>query len=126
MSLGRFFRRHLGIFASIDEHCAAFAAEMRRNSDGRSLGRVSESRAGRRRAAFAHASPVPLPGGHRCADDLHRVAAAGHLRQWREGQHEENAQCWIGSTSSAMAPNLSTNFIDRELTALAERKAAAA
>jgi hypothetical protein len=35
----------LGIFASIDAHCAAFAAEMRRNSDGHSLGRVSESRA---------------------------------------------------------------------------------
>jgi hypothetical protein len=106
-------------------HCAAFAAEMRRNSDGRSLGRMSESRAGRRRAAFAHASPVPLPGGHRCAGDLRRVAAAGHLRQWREGQHEENAQCRIGSTSSAMAPS-PLYFIDRELTALAERKEAAA
>jgi len=34
MSSGRFFRRHLGIFASIDAHCAAFAAEMRRNSGG--------------------------------------------------------------------------------------------
>jgi ABC transporter C-terminal domain len=45
MSPWRFFRRHLGIFASIDAHCAAFAAEMRRNSDGRSLGRMSESRA---------------------------------------------------------------------------------
>jgi thiamine pyrophosphate-dependent acetolactate synthase large subunit-like protein len=45
MSPWRFFRRHLGIFASIDAHCVAFAAEMRRNSDGRSLGQVSESRA---------------------------------------------------------------------------------
>jgi ATP-binding cassette subfamily F protein uup len=36
----------LGIFASIDAHCAAFAAEMRRNSDGRSLGRVSAARGG--------------------------------------------------------------------------------
>jgi hypothetical protein len=34
MSPWRFFRRHLGIFASIDAHCAAFAAEMRRNSGG--------------------------------------------------------------------------------------------
>ena len=30
----RFFRRHLGIFASIEAHCAVLAAEMRRNSDG--------------------------------------------------------------------------------------------
>ena len=34
MSPGRFFRPYLGIFASIDAHCAAFAAEMRRNSGG--------------------------------------------------------------------------------------------
>ena len=45
MSPWRFFRRHLGIFASIDADGAAFAAEMRRNSDSRSLGRLSESRA---------------------------------------------------------------------------------
>jgi len=41
----RFFRPYLGIFASIDADGAAFAAEMRRNSDGRSLGWMSESRA---------------------------------------------------------------------------------
>jgi len=41
----RFFRPYLGIFASIDADGAAFAAEMRRNSDSRSLGRLSESRA---------------------------------------------------------------------------------
>jgi len=34
MPPGPFFRRHLGIFASIGAHCAAFAAEMRRNSGG--------------------------------------------------------------------------------------------
>src|SRR5258708_1329521 len=45
MSPWRFFRRHLGIFASIDAHCAAFAAEMRRNGDGRLLGGGSEIRA---------------------------------------------------------------------------------
>src|ERR1700722_7407085 len=43
----RFFRPYLGIFASIDADGAAFAAEMRRNSDGRSLGWMSESRAAR-------------------------------------------------------------------------------
>jgi hypothetical protein len=43
----RFFRPYLGIFASIDADGAAFAAEMRRNSDSRSLGRLSESRAAR-------------------------------------------------------------------------------
>jgi hypothetical protein len=41
----RFFRPYLGIFASIDADGAAFAAEMGRKSDSRSLGRRLESRA---------------------------------------------------------------------------------
>jgi hypothetical protein len=56
----------LGIFASIDVHCAVFAAEMRRNGDGRSLGRVPESRAWDRRRSMpcgsGRADITPLIG----------------------------------------------------------------
>jgi hypothetical protein len=80
MSPWRFFRRHLGIFASIDAHCAAFAAEMRRNSDGRSLGRLSESRArrgcGHGRFGQRQRKVVDLERGEALADpDFYRQDA---------------------------------------------------
>jgi hypothetical protein len=51
-----FFRPYLGIFASIDADCAAFAAEMGRNSDGRLLSGVREPRAAGRGAGELNAA----------------------------------------------------------------------
>ena len=76
----RFFRPYLGIFASIDAHCAAFAAEMRRNSDGCSLGRMSESRAagGEFRVGFSAAGVGQcLQESAEGEEDLSGIAAVG-------------------------------------------------
>jgi transcriptional regulator SbtR-like protein len=62
-----FFRRHLGIFASIDAPRAAFAAEMRRNGDGSD------------RPDWAHF----LPDREQLAGQMGQESApVGALRQW--------------------------------------------